>query len=91
MYLSRNRIVKIHTILQISGQINKIALIRATDKQPQSERPRLDLTLTCQVLADGLSIHSLTRKTSYCQGTAMNKGGRGREGGGKNGGESQSS
>lgn len=53
--------------------------MRNTPKHPDSNRTRLDLTLTCQVLADGLSIHSLTRKTSYCQGTKRYKGARERE------------
>lgn len=53
--------------------------MRNTQKHPDSNRTRLDSTLTCQVLADCLSIHSLTRKTSYCQGTERYKGARERE------------
>lgn len=48
--------------------------MRNVQKHSEPNRTGLDLTLTCQVLTDCRSIHSLTRKASYCQGTARYNG-----------------
>ena len=42
--------------------------MRNIQKHQESKRARLDLTLTCQVLTDCQSIHSLTRKASTVRG-----------------------
>lgn len=51
-----------------------ISSLRNVQKHSEPNRTGLDLTLTCQVLTDCRSIHSLTRKASYCQGTARYNG-----------------
>lgn len=48
--------------------------MRNIQKHPESNKTRTNLTVTCQVLTDCQSIHSLTRKASYCQGTESYKG-----------------
>ncbi len=69
--LSRSITQWITLPLSVRLSANKsIPSMRNIHKHPESNRTRLGLTLTCQVLTDCRSIRSLTRKASYCQGTA---------------------